>query len=143
MTRLIRRLAARTLACCVVIAAVAGCFPAMMQGVPGKEFSKAVFRISGSSMFVRSDDKQPWRAVHITLNTDSGFFRQTTGDMEPGQVRELPLTRFVDGSRRAFGPGIRLESVWVQARYPNDNPVNELAFPAETFGFQPPVPPGG
>ncbi len=115
----------------------------MMPGVPGKTFSKAVFSISGSSMFVRSDDKQPWRAVHITLNTDSGFFRQTTGDMEPGQVRELPLSRFVDGSGRAFGPGIQLKSVWVQARDPNDNPVNELAFPAETFGFQSPVPLGG
>jgi hypothetical protein len=115
----------------------------MTPGVPPKDFRKALFSISGGRILVRSDDDLPWRAVRVTLDTESGFFRQRTGDMEPGQVAALSLGGFVDESGKPFGPGIRLKSVWVQARYPDDNPVNELAFPAETFGMPAPSPPGG
>ena len=107
-----------------------------------KQFEKAAFSISGGDLFVRSDDANPWQAVHITLDTDNGYFRQTAGDMEPGQVRQLPLKSFVDQSGNPFGPDNRLKSVWVQARYPDGGPVNEMAFPSETFGYQSPIPPG-
>jgi hypothetical protein len=108
-----------------------------------KHFEKAAFSINGADIFVRSDDPNPWQRVSVTLDTDHGYFRQTAGDMEPGQVLQLPLKSFVDRSGTAFGPGVRLRSVWVQARYPDGEPVNELAFPAETFGYKSAVPPGG
>ena len=108
-----------------------------------KQFEKAAFSISGGDIFVRSDDTNPWQGVNITLDTDHGYFRQTAGDMEPGQVREFALKSFVDQSGNPFGPGNRLKSVWVQGRYPDGGRVNEMAFPAETFGYQSPVPPGG
>jgi len=108
-----------------------------------KQFEKAAFSISGGDIFVRSDDTNPWQGVNITLDTDHGYFRQAAGDMEPGQVREFALKSFVDQSGNAFGPDNRLKSVWVQARYPDGGRVNEMAFPAETFGYQSAVPPGG
>lgn len=111
--------------------------------VPGKDFHKAAFSISGAQLFVRSDDTSPWQRVYITLDTEGGYYHRRAGDMEPGQVLQLPLAGFVDRSGKAFGPGIRLKSVWVQAHYPDGEPVNELAFPAETFGYRSPVPPGG
>lgn len=95
-----------------------------------KNFEKAAFSISGTDIFVRSDDTNPWQGVHITLDTESGYYRMTAGDMEPGQVRQLPLKSFVDQSGNAFGPDNRLKSVWIQARYPDGEPVNEMAFPA-------------
>lgn len=147
-----RRCGAKAIA--AIALGLCGCFQFMPQPMnamtgPGgsdfqkeflKHFHRAVFSISGDRLFVRSDDTKPWKQVHVTLDTERGYFRQTTGDMEPGQVRDLALTGFVDPSGNAFGPRIRLKSVWIQARDPNDNPVNELAFPAETFGYRSPVP---
>ncbi len=152
--RVARRLGTRAVAALVL--GLCGCLQLLPQPMnpmagPGggsefqkeflKHFHKAVFSISGDHLFVRSDDVKPWRRVHITLDTEHGYYRQTTGDMEPGQVRELALQTFADESGNVFGPGIRLKSVWIQARDPNDEPVNELAFPAETFGYRSPVPP--
>jgi hypothetical protein len=108
-----------------------------------KEIEKAAFSISGGDIFVRSNDANPWQDVHITLDTDDGYFRQAAGDMEPGQVRELTLKSFVDDSGNAFGPNNRLKDVWVQARYPSGDPVTEMAYPGQTFGYQSAVPPGG
>ncbi len=134
-----------------IAAGVSGCFGVSMplgqqqseyQKQLIKHFEKAAFSISGSDIFVRSDDTNPWQGVNITLDTDHGYFRQTAGDMEPGQVRELLLKNFVDDSGNAFGPNNRLKSVWVQARYSDGGRVNEMAFPAETFGYQSPIPTG-
>jgi hypothetical protein len=108
-----------------------------------KALEKAAFSISGGDIFVRSNDANPWQDVHITLDTDAGYFRQRAGDMEAGQVRELALKSFVDDSGNAFGPNNRLKSVWIQARYPSGEPVNEMAFPGQTFGYESAVPPGG
>lgn len=107
-----------------------------------QQFEQAAFSISGGDIFIRSDAAEPWLGVNITLDTDDGYFRRKAGDMEPGQVCELPLRSFVDSSGNAFGAGIRLKSVWVQARHPDGAAVNEMAFPAQTFGFKSPVPPG-
>lgn len=145
-----RRAASRIVGLALVLA-MSGCVPIYSPGTSPdsyqkqfiEHFQKAAFSISGGHIFLRNDDTNPWKDVHITLDTDGGYYHQTTGDMEPRQVSELPLTSFTDESGKAFGPGIRMKSVWVQARYPDGQRVNELAFPAETFGYKSPVPPGG
>jgi hypothetical protein len=128
---------------------LSGCIYVMLPGLGrspvtnGPDFHKAVYRITGTDILIRNDDSQPWRQVHITLSTDLGYFRQTTGDMEPGETRDLKLAKFTDEELKSFGPGNRLQSVWIQARYPSGKPVNELAFPAATFGYPLPVAPTG
>ena len=137
MKQPMRRQSISALAPLALAIVLSGCFGMSM---PGPDFHRAVFSRSGDQVLVRSDDRAPWRAVQITLDTDAGFFSQKTGDMEPGQTSQLPLTNFVDSGGKRFGSGKPLKSVWVHARYPDGSAVNELAFPAETFGYKPPRP---
>src|SRR5438445_351451 len=95
---------------------LSGCFGMPM---PGADFHRAVFSQSGDKVRVRSDDRAPWRAVQITLDTEAGFFSQKTGDMAPSQTSQLALADFVDSNGKRFGSGMRLKSVWVHARYPD------------------------
>jgi hypothetical protein len=138
-----RREASRIVVLALILA-TSGCIPIYSPGQSPdayqrkfiEHFERAAYSISGAHIFVRNDDTNAWKDVHITLDTEGGYYRMTTGDMEPREVRDLALASFTDESGKAFGPGIRMKSVWVQARYPDGQRVNELAFPAETFGYK-------
>jgi hypothetical protein len=140
----------------IVLAAIgfAGC---IMYPVPGMEQAKsyvesrnrsnlgnkASFTMSGNQLMLRNDDQEVWHAATVTLDTDQGFFRQKAGDIPAGEVRVLPLEGFFAQAGKPINAQMQLKSVWVHTTYGDGRVVDEMAFPATSFGLKPVKPPGG
>jgi len=135
------------LAAVLVVFAItfSGCFMWPLPGMemmktpwlPGHDFHKAAFSMSGPDLMLRNDDQEVWHAATVTLDTDHGYFRQRAGEMNAGDVKALPLAKFLGEGGQPPSASIELKSVWVHTTYNDGRVADELAFPAATFGLKP------
>lgn len=98
---------------------------------------RADFTVDGGNLVLRNDDSRPWRQPAVTLYTDIGFYRQSTHDMGPGETRILALDEFRERSGRPFDGSAPIKSLWIHAHDANNDPIDELAYPTDTFGALP------
>lgn len=105
---------------------VGGCFYAELK--PKSLEPTAHYRVDGSQMLLRNDDKDAWIDVTVTAQTNTGTYNQPTDDVMTGKVRGLPLSGFKDDTGKPLS-GTEIDKVWVRARYPDQRSLNELAYP--------------